>query len=127
MDFQIVQGNNGVADIDWVKSDGITNAVYLSIMIQKGTLFNKPNFGLDLSDIKKLTDDKIPLIQGRCEQALKWMVDIGKARSFEVSVLKNTKAIGRVDISARVIKADGTPVDVDTFRTVGGPPDGFTI
>jgi len=115
------QGTNGVAVMTWEKSTDIGNLLYFSVNIQKGLLFNLPNFGLNLSDIKKLTTDKIALIQGRVEKSVQWIQDIGRARSIEVIVEPNTQSIGRVDIQIKAIQADGTPVDINTFRTVGGP------
>ena len=127
MDFAIVQGNNGVAEMSWDKPTNISNLLYFSVSLPQGLMFNLPNFGLNLLDIKKLTDDKIELIQGRVEKAVQWIIDIGKARSIDVLVEKNAQAVGRVDIQIRAIQADGTPVSLDTFRSVGGPADGFTI
>jgi phage gp46-like protein len=86
-----------------------------------------PNFGLNISDIKKLTDDKIELIKGRYEQALSWIVDIGKARSITVYTEKQTGSIDRVNVRVLAIEADGTPVSYDTFKSVGGAEDGFAI
>jgi len=127
MDFAIVQGPNGVPEMSWEKPTNIGNLLYFSINIKKGTLFNNPGFGLDLSDIKKLTDEKLPLIQDRVEKSLKWILDIGKAREILVTVEKNIQAIGRVDIFIKATQADGTPVDLSTFRSVGGPADGFIV
>jgi hypothetical protein len=127
MDFAIIQGPNGQAEMSWDKPTNIGNLLYFSINIKKGTLFDNPNFGLDLSDIKKLTNEKIPLIQERVEKAVKWILDIGKAKEITVVVEKNTQAIGRVDIYIKAIQADGTPVEYSTFRSVGGSADGFSL
>jgi len=119
MDFSIVQEKNGIADISWEKPTTIFNLLWFSINIVRGTIFNNPTFGLDLSDIKKLTDDKIEIITARYQAALKWIIDIGKARSIDVIVEKNTQSIGRIDILVSAIQADGTPVELSTFRSVG--------
>jgi len=127
MDFALQQGANGTTEMSWDKSTDIFNLLWFSVNLPKGSMFNLPDFGLNLSDIKKLTDDKIELIKGRLEKSTQWIIDIGKAKSITVIVEKNTQSIGRVDIFLSAIEADGTPVDVNTFRTVGGPEDGFTI
>jgi len=127
MDFALEQDANGLVKMSWEKSTNIFNLIWFSLNIPVKFQFNNPNFGIDLSDIKKLTDDKIALIQGRYEKALQWIVDIGKANSMNIDVEKDTNITGRVNIRVVMIQADGTPVPYDTFKAVGGPEDGFTI
>ena len=120
MDFAIIQGKNGVSEMSWVKSTDIGNLLYFSINIQKGTLFNDPDFGLDLSDLKKVTDSTVDIIKNRIEKAVKWIVDIKRAVYIDVIIEKNLQTIGRIDISVTALQADGTPVELKTFRSVGG-------
>ena len=127
MDFAMIKGPNGEMEMSWDKPTDITNLLYFSLNIVKGSLFNNPEFGLDLSDIKKVTAEKIDLIRSRVEKALKWITDIGKASSITVQVEKNTQSVGRVDIFIKAIQSTGTPVELSTFRSVGGASDGFGI
>ncbi len=127
MNFALEPGPNGTTVMSWDKPTTIFNEVWFSINTPYGSIINLPKFGLNLSDIKKLTDDKPALIQGRVEKCLQWIIDIGLGVSMEVSVLKSDAVVGRVDINAKVTESDGTVIDVDTFRTVGGPADDFSI
>ena len=120
MDFAIIQGKNGVSEMSWEKSTDIGNLLYFSINIQKRTLFNDPDFGLDLSDLKKVTDSTVDIIKNRIEKAVKWIVDIKRAVYIDVIIEKNLQTIGRIDISVTALQADGTPVELNTFRSVGG-------
>jgi len=127
MDFAITVDNNGNADILWTKPEDITTNIYLSLNITKGLLFNKPSFGLNLNDIKKITDKNIEKIKQRIENALQWLIDVGKAKSILVTVERDTIVDTRINYKIEAIQADGLPVIVTNFRDVGGPADGFTI
>lgn len=127
MDFSIITGDNGIAEMSWDKPEDISGNIFTSLSIPKGKLFNLPSFGLDLSDIKKVTSNNINLIKTRIQAALSWLIDIGKAKSINIIVEKDQKDITRINYSIEAIQADGIPVTVSYFRTVGGPDADFSI
>ncbi|MCK5450250.1 MAG: hypothetical protein KAI70_00640 [Candidatus Omnitrophica bacterium] len=127
MDFSVTTSENGVPVMSWDKPGNISTNVFLSLSINKGKLFSAPSFGLDFSGIKKVASTNINLIKARTEKALQWLVDIGKAKSIFVIVEGDSKDKTRVNFKVEVIQADGIPVTIDYFRTVGGPSDDFTI
>ena len=119
MNFNIVQGSEGIAELDWAKPTDIFTNVFISMNVQKGSLFTDPNFGLDLSDIKKVTDSKVLLIEKRIIAALSWLLEVGKARALKVVVQKNQLVYNRVDIKIEIIQADNVPFTIDSFIIVG--------
>ena len=127
MDFSIVEGDNGIVEMTWDKPTDISTNIYLSLNIKKGSIFNNPDFGLDLSDIKKVTDNNIDLIKERLEKALQWLIGVGKAKSVIVIVEKDLKDIYRINYKIEAIQADGIPIVISNFKRVGGPADGFSI
>lgn len=127
MDFSITEGENGNPEVSWDKPDNITTAIYTSTQIPKGKLFNMPEFGLDLSDIKKVTANNINKIKSRIEKSLQWLKETRKAKSINVIVEKDSSDISRINYKVEAIQADGIPVTVSYFRTVGGADDSFTI
>lgn len=127
MNFAIIQGDNGIPEMSWEKSEDISTSLYLSLGISHGTLFNNIDFGLKLDDIKKVTVNNIELIKSRIENALQWMLDIGKVKTIDIIVERDSKDINRIDIKVEAVQIDGTPINISMFRTVGGPADGFTI
>lgn len=127
MDYSINQGANGNPEVSWDKPDNITTAIYTSLLIKKGKLFNMPEFGLDLSDIKKVTANNINKIKSRIEKALQWLKETKKAKTINVIVEKDNSDISRINYKIEAIQADGIPVTVSYFRTVGGANDSFTI
>lgn len=127
MNFNVTIYKDGRSELSWDKSQDIGNNIYYSIHIKKGTLFNDPNFGLDLKDIKKITVNNIVLIKQRIENALKWILDLGRAKSILVKVEKDLQNINRINYSVDAVQADGIPVLTENYIEVGGAQNGFTF
>jgi hypothetical protein len=127
MHFSITQGANGNPVMSWDQPEDISTNIYTTLGIKKRSWFLNPSFGLDLSDIKKVTVNNIDLIKSRIIKALQWLLDSGKAKSITVIVEKDLRDTGRINYKVEAIQANGIPVTVSYFRTVGGPDDDFTI
>jgi len=119
MNFSIAQAEDGLARLSWDKPTDIRTNVYYSLNIRKGDLINAPSFGLDLSDIRKVTDNNITVIKQRLEQALGWLLTTGKARALKIKVQKNNLDIHRVDVQIDIIQSDSVPVTITNFIKVG--------
>lgn len=119
MDYSIIQGADGNPEFSWDKPTDITTNIYTSLIVRKGALFNMPNFGLDLSDISKVTDNSINKIHSRLHVALQWLIDVGKAKSIDITVERDTTVNNRINYKVEAVQADGIPVTVDSFQTVG--------
>ncbi len=119
MNFSIIDGAEGTSVLSWDKPTDISGAVYLSYTIKKGALFTAPDFGLDLSDIKKVTDNNLVIIKQRLEQALNWMLITEKARAVSITVEKDNIVYGRVNITTEIIQSDSVPITIDNFIKVG--------
>ena len=119
MNFNIVQGADGVAELSWLKPTDIFPNVFISMNIKKGSLFTTPKFGLDLSDINKVTASKILLIEKRLLAALSWLLETEKARALKVKVVKNNLVYNRVDVKIEIIQADNQPIVIENFIKVG--------
>lgn len=119
MNFSITQAEEGLSRWSWDKPDDIRAAVYYSLNIHKGELITAPNFGLDLSDIKKVTDNNIDTIKQRIQQALDWLLIVEKARAIKITVQKNNLNRWRVDTRIEIIQSDSVPITIDNFITVG--------
>ena len=90
-------------------------------------MFSNLNFGLDMKGINKVTDNTVTLFKTRIEKALQWLLDIGKAVSIVVTVEKDLTNINRINYKVDSIQADGIPIVVNNFVTVGGPSAGFSF
>jgi len=121
MDYKVATDNNGLLVQTWEKSDDITTAILLTLNTKKNIIFASIGFGLDLSDIKKITVDTIPLITQRIESALQFLLDIKKAESITVLVQENTQNIGQVNAQITYVEAEGLPKTLAVFIPVGGP------
>lgn len=121
MNFAIIQGQGaeGTSVMSWTRPQNIGGAVYLSYTIKKGSLFSSPDFGLDLSDIKKVTDNNLEIIKSRLQQALNWMLVAEKARAISIEVERDNINYGRVNVRTEVIQSDSQPILIDNFITVG--------
>ena len=126
MDFKIISDiEAGTAQMSWDKADDITGNIYFSLNIVPGTMFNLPDFGLKLSDIKKITTANITLIHQRITNALQWLIDVGKATKIDVLVERDQTDLNRINIKVEAKQADGTELAYSEFKEVGGPSDDF--
>lgn len=113
--------------MSWDKNDDITGNIYFSLNIIPGTIFNNPSFGLLLSDINKVTVNNITLIKQRVTNALRWILDVGKATSIDVIIERDLSNINRVNIKVEAKQTQGTILLYSQFKDVGGPSSGFSI
>jgi hypothetical protein len=125
MNFDIIVGKDGVAEMAWTRPTSIAGAIWLSLNIDAGKLFNAPSFGLDLQDVRKISSTTIPIVKQRIEQALKWLLDTNKAKSITVLVERDSVDSCRINWRVDAVQADGIPLTVTSFRTVGGPSNSF--
>jgi len=127
MNFGIEISSTGEGVMTWAKPTNISTNLWWSLNISQGKMFNNVSFGLKLDDIKKVTDNNINLIKQRAEAALAWLLNTGKASSIEVIVERDLQDVNRINFMVTAVQADGFPVTVTSFRTIGGPSSGFTV
>jgi len=119
MNFNTVQGADGVAELSWLKPTDIFPNVFNALNVKRRSLFTAPEFGLDLSDITKVTATKIELIKSRITSALSGLLETEKARAIKIEVQKNNLVYNRVDIKIEIIQSDNQPIIIEEFITVG--------
>jgi len=127
MDFAVSVDSNGVGMMTWEKSVNQETNVYLSLNLSQGSMFNNPEFGLKLDDIKKVTNNSIALIKERYEKALQWMLDAGKIKSLKVTVERDSIAYSRINAKIEILQNNDEPVTYTEFRTIGGPSGSFVV
>ena len=127
MNFGIKVSNNGKGEMTWAKPTDISTNVWWTMNIDKGSMFNNPNFGLDIKDIRKITTNALRVFKQRSEDALKWLLTVGKASSIVVTVEKDDIDLNRINWQIDITQADGIPITMSSFRTIGGPSNAFTI
>ena len=128
MDFSITIDNlDGNPTMSWTKSGDISTNVWYTTNIEQGTFFQNPDFGVNLRDINKVTVNNIDLIKQRLEKAYNWLLTTGKAKQLIVIVEPDLMNINRVNYKIEIYQADGIPVTITDFVTVGGASDSFTI
>lgn len=127
MDYSIKVDNNGIGQMSWDKAEDITTNVWYSTNIEQGSFFQNFDFGLLLRDINKITDSTIDLFKQRLESAVNWLLNIERADKIDIIVEKDQRDINRVNYKIEITPADGFPVTVTGFQTVGGASDDFTL
>lgn len=119
MNFALVMGPDGVWRMTWDRPTDISGLVWLSLNIEQGNFFNLPNYGLKTSDIRKVTANNITVLKQRVEQALAWLITTGKAKDLTVIVERDSSDYSRINWKVEITQADGLPLTVTGFRTVG--------
>jgi len=127
MNNKIETGANGIPEMSWDLSDDISTNIFWSINIPFGSIFNNRKFGLNMNGITKVSEKSRLLFNDRIKSALQWLIDIGKAKTIDVLVERDLTNIYQFNYRVDAIQADGIPITVTGFQTVGGPSDGFTF
>ena len=127
MNFGIAVDSAGVGTMTWAKPTDIGTNIWWSLNIDQGAVFNNVEFGFKVDDIKKVTAGNIGLLTQRVEKALQWLLNTGKAQSVEVLVERDSLDFNRINWKVTAVQADGFPITVTSFRTIGGPSGGFSV
>lgn len=120
MDFKILT-EDAVGQMTFDKSDSIMNNVFLSLMIEKGSFFQNPDFGSRLHLLKraKNTEKTAALAEEYCKEALQWLIDTGRAKKIEVFTQRDRiQDLNRLKLLVEVTQADGRQVSFETFVEV---------
>lgn len=120
MDYTIITSRAG-ADMTWEPAGDIMNNIWLSLHIQRGAFFACPWLGsrLHLLRREKVVPRTVRLAQKYAEQALQWIIDLGRAKSITVltEADKGTHT-GRVLLHVEAVQADGRKVTFSDFVEV---------
>ncbi len=120
MDYAIAIAAGGLSgEMTWDPCATIANNVYLSLAVERGTFFHNPAFGLRKRDRLKNTDQTAALIRHDYQEALQWLIDVGRARAVRVSVQRQPSIDPyRLAILIEVEQADGRVLTFETFKEV---------
>lgn len=132
MDFQInLDRGNSTGYMTFAKNTDIRSNIYFSLYINQGDWFYDPTFGSKLSQIRKITDSNILLAKQYTEEALKWLLNTGKASSITVIAEKDDQNLNQINLKVTVIQPNSVTLyynqayDVKsgkaTFVEVNGP------
>jgi len=122
MDFRIDM-TNGLGEMTFEKSEDIMNNVYLSLMVRKGSFFQNPDFGSRLHLLKraKNTEQTAALAREYCKEALRWLLNTGRATKIDVYSERDLGGAGvrdRLKLLVEVTQADGRKLSFATFLEV---------
>lgn len=121
MDFAIEISTDGTASgemtFDEAIDGNLMNNIYCSLMIRRGSWFVNPAFGsrLYLLQRAKNTERTAALAAEYCKEALRWLIDCGRATTVTVTTERDrTQDTGRLKAVVEVTKATG---ETTTFST----------
>jgi phage gp46-like protein len=109
----------GIGEMTFDPSTDISNNVYLSLTIPKGSWFFNPLFGLRRRGRMKNTERTASLIAEDARSALQWLLDSGRASKIEVSTERDPLADPyRLKLLVEVMQKDGNSVSFAIFKEV---------
>lgn len=120
MDFALDINDTG-ADMTFDKDTSILNNIYLSLMVDKGSFFQDPDFGSRLYLLKrsKSVERTASLAKDYCKEALQWMIDTGKALRFDLfTQIDKQIATGRLKIQIIATESNGNQVEFTLFKEI---------
>ena len=128
MDYQIgtsvtIDGTNFSSPyglINFEKSTDISGDILISLNTKQGSFFQNRSFGSQLYKIKKVTAPNIRLAQQYVQDALSWLITIGRAVSFDVLVEQDLNDINRLDIKIKATQPNGLIINYTHYYYVVG-------
>lgn len=119
MDYAISIQENGQDVMTFGEARDLSNNIYLSLTVKKGSFFHNPEFGLRQRPRMKNTEATAALIRHDYKEALQWLVDTGRAKSVTVSSERDRQQdLSRLKLLTEVVQADGRTVTFTTFKEV---------
>jgi len=120
MDYAITIENGDLSgSMTWDACTTISNNIYLSLAVERGSWFHNPAFGLRKRVRMKNTESTAALIRHDYKEALQWLIDTGRAKSVEVYSERDPSVdLHRLKLMVEVTQADGRVVSFETFREV---------
>lgn len=113
MSYKIIL-NNGNPEMSYDQDATIATDLLLSAMVQQGSFFLDPSFGLrELPN--KITDQNMGLVKDYLKQSSRWLIDAGKAKSIDVLVEPDLTEKNRLDIQESATQANDTVATFETF------------
>jgi hypothetical protein len=86
-----------------------------------------PDFGLDLSNIKQISDETVALLKQEIEKTLAWLIDANIASQINVTTAPSTDDRNTINARIEVIQLDQIPMLFTGFVCVAGPSQGFVV
>ncbi|MFH1028478.1 MAG: phage GP46 family protein [Pseudomonadota bacterium] len=120
MDFAI-DLTDGFPGMTYEPAETIMNNVYLSLMIERGSLFVNPEFGSRLHLLRRAKNTANTEILAReyCREALQWLLDSGRATDIQIeSERDRTQDLHRLKLRVVVTQTNGRAVTFETFVEV---------
>lgn len=118
MDFLVLSTDGLGGEMSWDKADNLLTHIIMSLSTNRGTFFQDPAFGSRLFEIKKLSPKALNLAQQYVEEALKWLLDTGKAEEITAYVERDNIDRSRLNIRVQVAESDGNQITYDLYKTL---------
>ncbi len=97
------------ADTEFAFGDSLFNTIWIALQVEKGSLFFDLEFGSRLHLLRqssKITDNTLVMAEEYVKEALNWLVDIERLKSFQPIASKNNENINRIDIQINAFKSN---------------------
>jgi len=121
MDFKILTDEDAMGQMTFDPAEDIMNNVFLSLMVKRGSWFQNPDFGsrLHLLQRAKNTEKTAALAEEYCKEALRWLIDTGRATRIDVHTQRDrSQDLHRLKFIVEVTEADGRQVTFERFVEV---------
>jgi phage gp46-like protein len=119
LDYKIlIDGADGI--MTFRKADTFMNNLYLSLMVNKGSFFQNPDFGsrLYLLSRAKNTVQTPNAAVEYAKEALQWLLDAGRITQLNVDYEMDPENINWLKLLVDATQANGKKVSFDYFVEV---------
>lgn len=115
-----VDSTSGIGYQTWTLATDIRTNIWYSLNIDYGRFWQQPTFGNKLYLIKKLSDSNVLLARQYVEEALAWLIQVGRATSISVTCARSAdpRTPGRLDIEVKATQPDGLIISYTQWYNV---------
>jgi len=119
MDFQVLLVN-GLGAMTFNANTDIRTNIWFSLNIEYGRWWQQPSFGHKLGTIKKLGTSDLLLAKQYVQDALQWLIQVGRATAIDVAVEKDSdpRTPGRMNIKVQATQPNGLIIKYQQFYAV---------
>lgn len=116
MGYKIIM-NQGNPEMSFDADPTIATDLALSCLVEKGSFFFDMDFGLRAMP-KKNTPENAALVPGYFDEAVKWLLDTGQAKTINVIAEPDNDNPDRVNVKVDAVQANDAPAEFETFVEV---------
>jgi hypothetical protein len=100
------------------ENDPLYINIWYSLNVVRGAMFTNPDFGLKKRTVRTTDDDSMAELKQDYNNALQWIIDLGRAVAIDIVVQRNASLRTRADAVISITRPDKTIQTYNVWQDV---------